>query len=169
MTPALLAGGPRGDPNPRPLDGPQGLVAALAAVPARRHRRGVRHPLATTLAVAVLGLMCGMPGYRAIGPWAQRRTPTQRQRLGGFRSPTTRRWVGPSLETLRRTLIVVDPDALSPVGATHWARVLPSAGPLALDGKTRRHSASATAAQRPLLGVVRHRLGHWVAQADGGR
>ena len=112
--------------------------------------------------------MGGMPGYRAIGPWAQRLTPTQRQRLGGFRSPTPRRWVGPSLETLRRTRIAVDPDALSTAGATYWARGRPRTGPLALDGKTRRLSASATAAQRPLVGVVRHRLWHWVAQADGG-
>ena len=168
LTPALLARGPRVDPNTLPLDGPQGLVAALAAVPEMRHRRGVRHPLATTLAVAVLGLMCGMPGYRAIGQWAQSLTPAQRQRLGCFRSPTTGRWVVPSIETLRRTLIAVDPDALSTAVATYLARVRPSTGPLALDGKTRRHSASATEAQRHLLGVVRHRLLHLVAQADVG-
>ena len=144
MTPALLAGGPRVDLNPRPLDGPQGPVAALAAVPARRHRRGGRHPLATTLAVAVLGLMGGRPGYRAIGPWAQRLTPPPTPALGLLSLP--------------------DPPAV----AAYLARVLPSTGPLALDGKTRRPSASATAAQRPLVGVVRHRLWHWVAQADGG-
>ena len=74
----------------------------------------------------------------------------------------------PSIETLRRTLIAVDPDALSTAVATYLARVRPSTGPLALDGKTRRHSASATEAQRHLLGVVRHRLLHLVAQADVG-
>lgn len=99
-----------------------------------RHRRGVRHPLATTLAVAVLGRMCAMPGYRAIGPWAQRLTPTQRQRLGCLRSPTTGQWVVPSIETLRRTLIAVDPDALSTAVAAYLARALLSTGPLALDG-----------------------------------
>ena len=156
------------DPNTLPLDGPPGLVAALATVPEMRRRRGVRHPLATTLAVAVLGLMCGMPGYRAIGQWAQSLTPTQRQRLGCFRSPSTGRWVVPSIETLRRTLIAVDPDALSAAVATYLARALPSTGPLALDGKTRRHSASSTEPQRHLLGVVRHRLVHLVAQADAG-
>ena len=52
--------------------------------------------------------------------------------------------------------------------AAYLERVLPSTGPLALDGKTRRHSASATAPQRHLLGVVRHRLMHLVAQADVG-
>ncbi|MDA8198438.1 MAG: DUF4338 domain-containing protein, partial [Thermaerobacter sp.] len=135
--------------------------------PKRVYVRPLRRK-AFALAVAVRGLMCGMPGYRAIGPWAQRLTPTQRQRLGGFRSPTPRRWVVPSIETWRRTLIAVDPDALSTAVATYLARVLPSTGPLALDGKTRRPSASATEAQRPLVGVGRHRLGHWVAPADGG-
>ena len=107
-----------------------------------------------------------MSGDRAIGPWAQGLTPTPRQRLGCFRSPTTQRWIVPSIDTWRRTLIAVDPDALSTAGATFLARVLPSTGPLARDGKARRHSASATEA--PRLGVVRHRLGHWVAQADVG-
>ena len=168
LTPALLAGGPRVDPNTLPLDAPPGLVAALATVPEMRHRRGVRHLLATMLAVAVRGLLGGMPGCRAIGQWAQSLTPRQRQRLGCFRSPTTGRWVAPSTETPRGTRIAVDPDALSTAGATYLAQVLPSTGPLARDGKTRRHSASATEAPRHLLGVVRHRLLHWVAQADVG-
>ena len=170
LTPALLARGPQVDPNRLPVEGPQGLLAALAAVPETRHWCGVRHPLATTLAVAVavLGLLCGMRGYRAIGQWVHSLTPAQRRRLGCFQSPTTGQSVVPSMETLRRTLIAVNPDALRAAVAASRAAVAPSTGPLALDGKTRRRSSATPTPQRHLLGVVRHHLLHLVAPADVG-
>ncbi len=52
-------------------------------------------------------------------------------------------------EAERRTLIAVDPDALSTAVATYLARVLPSTGPLALDGKTRRHFTSGVSFDGP--------------------
>ena len=74
----------------------------------------------------------------------------------------------PSIETLRRTLGAVDPDALSTAVAAYFARALPSTGLPTLDGETRSNSVSATEPQRHLLGVERHRLLALVARADVG-
>ena len=168
LTPDLLDEGTLVDPSALPLTGPKGLVAFMARVPDPRHRRGVRHNLASTLAVTVLGLICGMRGFRAVGQWAQGLTQEQRARLRCFRSPTTGRYVAPSVDTVRRTLIDVDPDALSQAVAAYLQDAFPSHQPLALDGKTRKNSASKDEPQRHLLGVIRHGLMSLVAQADVG-
>ena len=168
LTPELLDEGALVDPNSLPLTGKKGLMAFMARVPDPRHRRGVRHNLASTLAISVLGLICGMRGFRAIGQWAQGLTQEQRARLGCFRSPSSGLFVAPSVDTVRRTLTQVDPDALSREAAAYLESTFPSTRPLALDGKTRKNSASHDEAQRHLLGVIRHGLISLVAQADVG-
>lgn len=168
LTSDLLDQGAIVDPNTLPLSGPKGLMAFMARVEDPRHRRGVRHNLASTLAISVLGLICGMRGYLAIAQWANGLTQDQRARLGCFRSPSTGLFVAPSADTIRRTLTQVDPDALSREVAAYLASAFPSTGPLALDGKTRKNSASNGEPQRHLLGVIRHGLISLVAQADVG-
>lgn len=168
LTPDLLDEGALVDPNTLPLSGPKGLTAFMARVPDPRHRRGVRHRLACTLSVAVLGLLCGMRGFRALGQWAQGLTQEQRERLCCFRSPTTGRYVAPSGDTIRRALIDVDPDALSAAVADYMQAAFPSDRPLALDGKTRKNSASKDEPQRHLLGVIRQGVMNLVAQSDVG-
>jgi hypothetical protein len=168
LTANLLDEGAIVDPNTLPLSGPKGLLAFMARVEDPRHRRGVRHNLASTLAISVLGLICGMRGYLAIAQWASGLTQDQRARLGCFRSPSTGLFVVPSADTIRRTLTHVDPDALSREVAAYLASTFPSRAPLALDGKTRKNSASNAEPQRHLLGVIRHGLISLVAQADVG-
>ena len=56
------------DPNALRLEGEKGLATFLARVPDPHPRHGVRLGLTTTLAAAVLGLICGMRGFRAVGP-----------------------------------------------------------------------------------------------------
>jgi hypothetical protein len=111
----------------RPAGGPQHAAAgrpAGAGGGAGRRPRDAPGPSSASDPAGGRGArrMGGMSGDRAIGPWAQGLTPTPRQRLGCFRSPTTRRWIVPSIDTWRRTLIAVDPDALSTAGATYLAR-----------------------------------------------
>jgi len=168
LTPELVDDGALLDPNLLPLSGPTGLLAYMRGVPDPRHARGVRHSVATTLSVSVLGLICGMRGFRAIGQWAQGLTQTQREALDCFRSPSTGRFVVPSIDTIRRTLISVDPDALSRAVTAYLAHAFPSQGPLALDGKTRRGSASAREPQRHLLGIIRQGVLALIAQAEVG-
>lgn len=168
LTPELLDEGALVDPNTLPLDGRKGLLAFMAQVEDPRHRRGVRHNLASTLAISTLGLICGMRGFRAIGQWAQGLSQEQRARLGCFRSPSSGLFVAPSVDTIRRTLTHVDPDALSRAAAAYLESTFPNRRPLALDGKTRKNSASSTEAQRHLLGVIRHGTMSLVAQADVG-
>ena len=71
-------------------------------------------------------------------------------------------------DTIRRALTQVDPDALSRAAAAYLESTFPNRRPLALDGKTRKNSASSTEAQRHLLGVIRHGTMSLVAQADVG-
>ena len=51
-------------------DEPADLVAALAAVPDPRSRRGIRHRLVTVLALAVCAVLAGARSYVAIAEWA---------------------------------------------------------------------------------------------------
>jgi hypothetical protein len=168
LTPELLEQGALVDPNTLVLSGPKGLMAFMAQVEDPRHRRGVRHPLASTLAICVLGLICGMRGYLAIAQWASGLTQEQRARLGCFRSPSTGLFVTPSADTIRRTLTHVDPDALSRAVVAYLASTFPHGAALALDGKTRRNSASNAEPQRHLLSIIRHGLLTLVAQANVG-
>ena len=58
--------------------------------------------------------------------------------------------------------------ALSREVAAYLQAAFPQSGPLALDGKTRKNSASAKEPQRHLLTVIRHELMTMVTQADVG-
>ena len=169
LTDDLLEGSLVLDPNLLPLVGPKGLMTFMEEVKDPRHRRGVRHDLANTLCIAVLGLLCGMRGFRAIGQWAIGLTQQQRARLHCFKSPSTGLYVVPSIDTIRRALTTVDRDSLSQQVAAYLNGAFKAVGPIALDGKTRRNSASATEAQRHLLGIIRHGTMSLVAQADVGK
>src|SRR5690242_16322226 len=67
--PALLL--PSAD-KPRVID-LQALHTALAAIPDRRHPRGIRYPLPLLLTIAVLGKLAGYSQLRALSEWARLR------------------------------------------------------------------------------------------------
>ncbi|WP_241255790.1 transposase family protein [Candidatus Protofrankia californiensis] len=46
------------------------MLEALAQVPDPRRRRGVRHPFAALLAIAVCAMLSGARSFAAIGEWA---------------------------------------------------------------------------------------------------
>lgn len=166
LTPELLQEPPAVDPDTLPLNGQRGLVSYMQGITDPRMRRGVRHPMATTLSVCVLAVICGMRGYRAIGQWARDLSQEQLYRLGAFRSPSSGRFVPPSTGTVRRALMMVEPDALDRAVCAYLEAVLEPRRPrrVAIDGKTLRGSASATEGQRHLLSAVRHGLGTVLAQ-----
>lgn len=82
------------------------LLAALAAVPDPRQRRGQRYPWLLLLGLLAAAVASGQPHGRAIGQWVQEHGADLQARLG---------WTGrrlPRAATLRRALLRVDLAAL---------------------------------------------------------
>lgn len=100
------------DLNALDLDSENGLLARLATVPDPRKRRGVRHRLAPILAIATLATLRGATSLRAIGEVAAELPQEALSRLGARVSPSTGRYVAPEESTIRRSLKVIDANAL---------------------------------------------------------
>ena len=128
------------------------LVAALAAVPDPRHRRGRRHELTGVLAIGACAVLTGASSYVAIGEWASAQGQAVLDRLDSEAEL-------PSESTLRRCLQDTDAAALD-AAVAGWAvaqltaqRALtagahvdplpadPCRRVIAIDGKTLRGSA----------------------------
>ncbi len=153
---------PHVDVNRLPLEGAGGLVEALATVPDPRQRRGIRHPVRGILAVSAAATLAGARSFQAIAEFAAELAPDLLRRLG------IPRGAPPSVKCFRLTLQKLD--------SHHFDRVLSAwlvqhqilAGhPIALDGKTRRGSASATTPARLLLSAILPDLGVVIAQQAG--
>jgi hypothetical protein len=63
-------------------DEQQNLLHALTAVADPRHRRGMRYPLVSLLAVAVCAVLAGASTFAAIADWAADLDPPARRWLG---------------------------------------------------------------------------------------
>jgi hypothetical protein len=90
------------------------LVAALAAVPDPRRRRGVRYRLASLLAVAVCAVLAGACTFAAIADWVADLDPPARARLGLAGRV-------PAASTVWRFLVRLDATVLQAV-LTGWLR-----------------------------------------------
>lgn len=118
---------------------PVDLLAALAAVPDPRARRGVRHRFVAVLAVAVCAVLAGAATFTAIAEWAHDLPVGVRVRLGLGR-------VAASESTIRRILQALDPEALDQTlsawlaarSATPAEASVPGRRVIAIDGKTAR-------------------------------
>jgi predicted transposase YbfD/YdcC len=136
------------DLNAVPLDhGGDNLLDLMYAVTDTRKANGVRHDLASILTTVVAGSLCGAGGYGAIAQWAAHQSQDGPRRLGTGFNRRLRRYVPPSMQTIRRAVRSIDPGELDPViGAWLWrlakSRAI-TAGQLerlvlALDGKVSR-------------------------------
>ena len=127
------------------------LVAALAAVPDFRRRRGRRHQLTAVLAIAACACLTGATSYVAIGEWAAAQGSAVLNRLGSDARL-------PCESTVRRCLQATDAAALD-AAVAGWAgdqlaaeQARAAGGVLvpvhagrrviAIDGKTLRGSAA---------------------------
>jgi hypothetical protein len=138
-----------------PVEGQNGLLAALARVPDPRDPHGKRHSLLFILALAACAVMAGMRGYRGVAAFARGLDAEALRRLGVRPQASTGAIRPPSEPTIRRTLSRIDAAAFErELGA--FLRRIGRADAVALDGKTLRGSAQG--AQRPqhLLSVVTH-------------
>ncbi len=147
------------DPERLPLVGQDGLLDLLQTIPDVRSRRGLRHPLATVLALAVLAMLCGHSTFEAIAQFAASLPAELRKRLGA------RRPEPPSEPTFRRVLSRLPADQVDAVISRWIARnALPFASAVAVDGKTLRGSRDADSPPVHLLSALLNPQGVVLAQ-----
>lgn len=148
------------DANRLPLEGAGGLLDLLRAVPDPRHRRGVRHPVRTVVALAVCAAVAGARSFTAIAQWARGLSGEALRRLGATRRTP------PSEPTIRRVLQQVDADALDAQLGPWLLRVAARPGAaLSVDGKTLRGSRAPGQTAPHLLSAILHQDAVVVAQA----
>ena len=153
------------DVNTVPLEGPEGLLAALERVPDPRHRRGIRHRQTTVLAVAVCAVLSGSRSFLAIADWAQSLPQDLLKRLGcRRRSDDSIERIPPSEPTIRRTLESIDAAALDRVLHDFLQRQGLGRA-IAIDGKTLRGSGHGAERPRHLMAAVIHQTGVVVGQS----
>lgn len=145
------------DVNRLPLEGKGGLIEVLREITDPRKRRGIRHPIESVLALAVMATLSGMRSFEGIAEWAKDLPKDRLRRL--------RCWChrAPSEPTFRRVLQSVDADEIdAKVGK--WLAGLASREPISLDGKTLRGSADGEEKAWHLLGAITHHSGVVVSQ-----
>jgi len=148
------------DVNRLPLQGAGGLLDLLHTVPDPRHRRGVRHPVRTVVALAICAAVAGARSFTAIAQWARGLSTEALGRLGATRRTP------PSEPTIRRVLQAVDADALDARVGPWLLQVAARPGAaLGVDGKTLRGSHARGQAAPHLLSAILHQDAVVVAQA----
>ena len=135
------------------------LLDMLAEIPDPRKKKGRRHPLASMLALTVVGLLCGQRSYTAIAKWA-RLHPDLRNALG-FTAKQT-----PAAATFHYLYRQLDITAVEKK-LTQWTtQTLASLQTftsrltgVAMDGKTLGNSHSQDVQRTHLLAAVSHEVG----------
>jgi len=145
------------DVNRLPLEGQGGLIELLAEIIDPRKRQGIRHPIASVLALATMAALSGMRTYEAIAEWAKDVPKDLLRRL--------RCWChqAPSEPTFRRVLQSVDAAEVD-MKVTAWLAQQGVREPVAVDGKTLRGSANGTQLPCHLLSAITHDSGIVVSQ-----
>ena len=133
------------------------LFDYLREVPEFRCARGVRHALASVLAVAVAAKLAGAQGVTAMAEFAARLDQRQLAAVRAFRSPTTGRLTPPSRASLHRILSALNPDALDAAVRRFTTAHQPGGGALAIDGKSApRNRPGGPDDSRMFLAALRH-------------
>jgi hypothetical protein len=169
-----LSGGTIGmiDLNALDFAGRDGLLERLRQIPDHRDPRGVRHSLASILAVATAATLSGARSVAAIFEYANDCPQGVLEALGAKHHPLKRRYISPSQDTFERVLAAVEVDALDRiVGAWLFeqvrAGVLSAAQlVLALDGKSLRGALRADGRAVHLFSAMVHGAGIVVGQVE---
>jgi len=143
---------------------PEGLLAVLRDVPDPRHKRGIRHPVGSILAVAACAVISGAKSFVAIAEWVAEATPAALALVGVTSEP-------PSESTIRRTLQQLDGDGFdAKLGAWAQLRSTTTSMPvIAVDGKSVRGSGDPAVADgrcRHLLAALTHTRGLVLGQLN---
>lgn len=142
-----------------PLEGEGGLIELLDGLVDVRKARGKRHSLKSILALAVVGVLCGMRSLAAIAQFARELPEPIRRRLGGrpLRPPSE-----PTFRRALKRLDVLDFDRRLGAWMVQHRSLFGQA--IALDGKTVRGSKDGDAPAVHLLSALLHEAGVVVAQ-----
>lgn len=133
----------------------ESLPAFFADIADPRRAEGRRHRLATVLALAAGGVLCGMRGYHAIADWVQSLGQQARRRFG-CRRDENGRFLVPSESIIRNVLIRVDPVQLDRA-LERWNEAYAGQDQsLAIDGKTMCNALDGDGRQTHILSVVGH-------------
>lgn len=170
---AMTSGrGPVLDLNALCFDGEGGLLARLESIGDHRKRRGVRHSLASVLAIAAAATLAGARSLTAIGEWAADAPQDVLARLGAKYHPTKGRFIPPHDATIRRAVAGVDTDALDKV-IGDWLTDQVHAGTLddrqvalAVDGKSLRGARGDDGRPVHLFAAMVHGEGTVIAQRE---
>jgi len=112
----------------------QSLPNFFADIPDPRRAQGRRHRLSTVLSIAAGATLCGMHGYLAISDWTEKLSQRARKRFSCRYQ--NKRYIVPSLSTIRDVLIRVDPVHLDRA-LQRWNQAYGQHDEsLAIDGKT---------------------------------
>lgn len=108
------------------------LTAAMSAVADPRHRRGVRHPFSSILALTLVGLVCRLSDFASLQRWAGRHWHLLRGPLGFIRHRP------PHATTLSRTLAKFSLEEFQAAFSQWLQQILSQQTSLtvAVDGKT---------------------------------
>lgn len=155
-----------------------GLLSRLERLPEHRCARGIRHSVASIIAVAIVATLSGAKSYRGIGEAAADLPQDVLARLGCRFHPLRRCYIAPSENTLRTTLQRVDGDALDAVVGA-WiadqdlnARLAATTNNnadlvgVAVDGKWLRGTGRSGDAQVKLFAGLLHHSGGVIAQTQ---
>jgi len=169
LVPELSGGGIRmADLNKVNIDGEGGLLQRLKKLKDPRKRRGIRHTITSTLAIAICAMLSGARSFLAIGEWAQDLSQELLERLGCRYHPEQRRYIPPSEATIRRHLQSIDPDELDFI-VNEWLAEQTDPDAVAVDGKTLRGSRGPDGKPIHLLSALLHKEGVVIAQKSVDR
>jgi len=156
----------RGQPGAGDGDGLLELWHVCSVLPDPRKPQGIRHSVATVVALAVAAVAAGARSLSGIGAWAGDLPGPVRARFGVGRAV-------PSTATFARVLAGVDTDVLDGVLCA-WTAVRAGPGlssaPIAVDGKTARGARRADGSRVHLFAALTHDdtpLGQVVAPTKG--
>lgn len=147
------------DVNALPVEGEGGLIDLLKTIVDPRKPRGVRHPVVTVTAIAILAALSGARSFQAIAEWAQGLSREALRKLG------SKRWKPPSEPTIRRVMQRLNADDVDAKTGAWIMRQRPLAGQsIAVDGKTLRGAHDAGQRAPHLLSAILHVEGVVIAQ-----
>ena len=132
----------------------ESLPEFFKKIPDPRRAQGQRHTLSCVLAIAAGATLCGMQGYLAISDWAKSLGQKARRRFGCRYQ--NKRYIVPSLSTIRDVLIRVEPVHLD-CALQRWNQAYGQEDEsLAIDGKTMCNAIDDQGYQTHIMSAIGH-------------
>ena len=153
---------------PMPVPQLRSLRDFLEEIPDFRKARGRRYSIACYLTIAIAARLAGYRGVSAFGEFAARLDEEQRKAVGGFWSPTRRRYTVPATSTFHYMLSAMPSDTLDQA-LRAWSARHGGETPVAMDGKDVRGASKQVGKERRMMvAAVEHGSGLVLGQVQIG-